>query len=78
MPPGQAPFDPFESPVTKPSQTYDPSRVYHSGVLGLAAFGDPNAPSEFDLTFPDPGTFPYVCLLHGPLGHVGTVVVESR
>ncbi len=78
LPPGQAPFDPFETPVTKPSQAYDPSRVYHSGVLGLTDFIGPEAPSEFELTFPNPGTFPYLCLLHGPLGHVGTVVVESR
>lgn len=76
--PGQAPFDPFETPPTKPSQNYDQTRTYHSGVLGLAELLGPDAPSEFDLTFPNPGTFPYVCLLHGPLGHVGTVVVEAR
>lgn len=76
--PGQAPFDPFETPTTKPSQNYDPTRLYHSGVLGLAALLGPDAPTEFDLTFPNPGTFPYMCMLHGPLGHVGTVVVEPR
>ncbi len=78
LPAGQPPFDPFEMPPAKPSQNYDPTRLYHSGVLGLTEFIGPDAPREFDLTFPNPGTFPYVCLLHAPLGHVGTVVVESR
>ncbi len=74
LPPGQGPFDPFETPTTKPSQNYDPTRLYHSGVLGVTDFLGPDAPTEFDLTFPNPGTFPYMCMLHrapGSRGHGG-------
>ncbi len=47
LPPGQPPFDPFETPPTKPSQNYDPTRLYHSGVLGLTDFLGPDAPTDF-------------------------------
>lgn len=75
--PGQDPHtlgDPFEVPVSKPSQTYDGQSFYNSGLL---AFGPPGAPTEFDLTFPNQGTFPYLCLLHGDLGQTGTITVGA-
>jgi plastocyanin len=72
--PGQQPPEPLGAPPARPSANYEPGRFYNSGVF---AFG-PDAPTEFELTFPNPGTFPYLCLLHWPLGHMGTVVVEPR
>jgi hypothetical protein len=61
-------------PAAKPSQNYDGKSLYNSGVF---LFG-PNAPKTFSLTFPSPGTFSYVCLIHFPLGQTGTITVSAR
>ena len=69
---GQDPatINPFETPVTT-SSTYDGTSLYHSGIL------EPGAPDTYQLTFPDPGTFNYVCALHLALGQTGTIVVAA-
>jgi len=41
---------------------------YNSGVM--QPFG------RYTLTFLQPGVYPYVCLVHGNLGHAGTIVVQ--
>lgn len=66
-------LDPF-APGEKPSDEYDGKSLYNSGFLGPPGVG---LPSEFELTFPDAGEFPYLCLLHGELGQVGTIKVAE-
>jgi plastocyanin len=72
---GQDPssVDPFGTPPTGGS-TYDGSSLYHSGLLGIPA---PGAPSTYELTFPDAGTFGYICALHVFLGQTGQIQVAS-
>lgn len=68
LPPGP----PDQAPAVKPSDKYDGKSIYNSGLLAAG----PGAPADFQLIFPNKGSFSYLCLLHGPIGHVGTVVVE--
>lgn len=71
FPAGQDPasLDPF-APATA-DETFDGTRPAHSGALNA----ETGAPSAFTLTFPTEGTFEFVCLLHGDLGHRGMVQV---
>jgi plastocyanin len=69
---GQYGGDPTAVPLVKPSDKYDGTSLYTSGLL---ASGAPGAPASFTLTFPNAGTFQYLCLLHDDLGMKGTVVV---
>jgi plastocyanin len=54
----------------------------HSGFIVAAPqerLGLPQAPlsvTRFRVTFPNPGIFPYICVLHGGLGMVGNVAVS--
>jgi plastocyanin len=54
----------------------------HSGFIAAAPedrVGLPQAPlgvTRFRVTFPNAGTFPYMCVLHGDLGMAGEVVVS--
>lgn len=54
----------------------------HSGFLVAAPedrIGLPQSPlgiTRFRVTFPNAGTFPYMCALHGGLGMAGNVIVE--
>jgi plastocyanin len=64
--------DPVEIPADKPSDSYTGQGFYHSGAFATG----PDAPTEFQLTFPQPGTFSYTCALHGHIGHNGVVIVE--
>jgi plastocyanin len=57
-----------------------------SGIMAAAA-QDPNSGmgnqtplglTRFRVTFPNPGTFPYLCLLHDDLGMKGTVIVFPK
>jgi plastocyanin len=65
--------DPFTTPPSGTS-TYDGSSLYHSGLLGIPA---PGAPSTYELTFPDAGTFNYICALHVFLGQTGQIIVSA-
>jgi len=72
---GQDPLtiDPFTAPPTT-KHVYDGSSLFNSGLLSTGA---PGAPSTYELTFPDPGTFGYVCALHQSLGQTGQIVVAA-
>ncbi|PYJ76774.1 MAG: hypothetical protein DME69_12525 [Verrucomicrobia bacterium] len=54
----------------------------HSGFIVAAPqerLGLPQAPlgvTRFRVTFPNAGTFPYICALHDDLGMTGTVIVH--
>jgi plastocyanin len=58
-----------------------PSDSTHSGFIIAAPQerrGLPQAPlgvMRFRVTFPNPGTFPYICALHDELGMTGQVIV---
>jgi plastocyanin len=60
------PFGPAEG-----SATYDGTSFFTSGLLNAG----PGAPSAYSLTFPDAGTFGYICALHQFLGQLGTIAV---
>jgi plastocyanin len=53
----------------------------HSGVIGAAPQEQVQLPSpplgvtRFRVTFPNPGEFPYICMIHGNLGMKGKVIV---
>ena len=56
-----------------------------SGIIAAAAqdtvSGNPQTPlglTRFRVTFPDPGTFPFFCLLHDDLGMKGMVIVFPK
>ena len=66
-------IDPFTTPPSGGS-TYDGSSLYHSGLLGIPA---PGAPNTYELTFPDAGTFNYICALHIFLGQTGVIEVAA-
>jgi plastocyanin len=72
---GQDPatIDPFTTPPTTNS-TYDGSSFYNSGLLGIPA---PGAPNTYELTFPDAGTYNYICALHVFLGQTGVIDVAA-
>jgi plastocyanin len=72
---GQDPatIDPFSTPATT-NDTYDGTSFYHSALL---ATGAPGTPSTYALTFPDAGTFNYICALHVFLGQTGSIVVAA-
>lgn len=83
-PQGFDPGDPLQS-TPQGGTSYDGSSYYNSGVL-TSATGDtgPLPPfvhvqRTYSLTFPDtlaPGTYNYLCLVHG-MTMTGTVVVQS-
>lgn len=53
----------------------------HSGLLGAAPQDQVSLPApplgvtRFRVTFPNPGEFPYICVIHGNLGMKGKVIV---
>lgn len=58
----------------KPDGVYDELEYFNSGLIGLQApFGQ-----AWALTFEEPGTYEYVCLVHHELGMVGTITVVAR
>jgi plastocyanin len=65
---------PLGVPPAKPSENYDSTQLYHSGVLAL---GPPGSPTSYQLTFASAGTFNYLCLLHDDLGMKGTISVSA-
>jgi plastocyanin len=57
--------------------TYDGTAPASSGLLVFPIDPATPPPTEFTLTFPTAGTYPFFCLLHQSLGQVGTVVVSG-
>ena len=53
----------------------------HSGVIGAAPQDQVSLPApplgvtRFRVTFPNPGEYPYICMIHGNLGMIGKVIV---
>lgn len=53
----------------------------HSGIIGAAPQDQVSLPApplgvtRFRVTFPNPGEFPYLCMIHDNLGMVGKVIV---
>lgn len=58
----------------KPAAVYDPLQYFNSGIIGLFT---PSGTS-WALTFEEPGTYEYVCLVHAALGMKGTITVLPR
>ena len=71
---GQDPttIDPFTTPATT-SAVYDGTSLYNSALLAAG----PGVPTTYSLTFPNAGSFNYVCALHQFLGQTGTIVVAA-
>ncbi len=65
--------DPFTTPPAGDS-TYDGETLHHSGLIGIPA---PGVPNTYELTFPDAGTFNYICALHIFLGQTGQIQVAA-
>jgi len=58
----------------KTSSTYNPGEYFNSGLIGpFTPFG-----LSWGLTFSQPGTYEYVCLVHEQLGMKGTITVQPR
>ena len=60
-PSGAMMLNPMVAFPTPPSSGYDGSSYANSGVMSL----DPGQPTQFSLTFTNPGTYDYVCVVHG-------------
>lgn len=54
---------------------FNPSEYTNSGLLFNPAVGPPGAPGSYTLTFTEPGSYTYVCLLHEAQGMVGRINV---
>jgi plastocyanin len=63
-------FDPFE--LTKPSQNFDPTKLFNGLISTFPGFG---GNTTFSLTFPKEGTYNYVCILHADQGMAGVITV---
>jgi plastocyanin len=57
--------------------TYDGTAPTSSGVLVFPIDPSTPPPTEYVLTFPTAGTYPFFCILHSSLGQLGTVVVSG-
>jgi plastocyanin len=60
-------------PAAPSNGQYDGSSFANSGIMGL----DPGQSREFSLTFTKPGTYEYVCIVHGADMSGKIVVVDS-
>jgi plastocyanin len=70
--PPPADFDPFST--TKPSQDFDPTQIYNGFISAAPEFG---GIQNFSLTFTEPGTYTYICVLHIDQGMAGVITVGS-
>jgi plastocyanin len=70
---------PPKGPPTVPNRPagglYDGSGYANSGFMGTAP--DRLGATRFSLTFTQPGTYPYVCILHADQGMAGVVEVSA-
>ena len=72
FPPGSLMLNPQAAFPTIPAGGIYDGTYANSGVMST----DPDQPTQFSLTFNSPGTFTYLCLVHGAMMS-GTVVVED-
>ncbi len=70
---------PSEDAVFVPiaGSTFDGTAPVSSGVFNISL--DPAVPplTEYSLTFPEPGVYPFFCALHAELGQMGVVTVST-
>lgn len=57
----------------RPSPVYDPAQLFSSGNINAPPGG-----GAWALTFEQPGTFEYLCLIHQDFGMKGTITVLPR
>ncbi|MDQ3554763.1 MAG: plastocyanin/azurin family copper-binding protein, partial [Chloroflexota bacterium] len=65
-----ASLDPFTTPPSGDGTAYTGDSVANSGLFNAG----PGSATSFSLTFPETGAYDFVCLLHLPFGHTGTVM----
>jgi plastocyanin len=71
--PGQLMLNPQVAfPAAPADGMYDGSTFANSGVMSL----DPGNPQQFSLTFTQPGTYPFICIIHGEMMSGKIVVVD--
>jgi plastocyanin len=68
--PPPADFNPFST--TKPSDEFDPAEVFNGIISAAPEFG---GVQTFSLTFTEPGTYTYICVLHIDQGMAGVITV---
>jgi len=70
---------PSEDAILAPigGSTYDGTEIVHSGILGFPTGPDSPPVTEFSVTFPTPGVYPFFCALHAQLGQMGVVTVTA-
>ncbi len=74
LPPGQMTLPEVQPPATPTGADYDGRSLFNSGTLSFTAADGVRA---FELRFPRPGRYEYVCFLHYRLeGQKGTIIVE--
>ncbi len=72
-PAGAMAFNPQVAfPAAQPDSTFDGTSYTNSGITGM----DQGQVQQFSLTFTQPGTYNYVCVVHGMM-MPGTVIVDS-
>lgn len=76
-PPDVLQGDPFALPRSADTEITDQTEIVNSGILWTVP-GQPNSYTEYELTFPQAGTYTYVCILHAPQGMVGTINVAAQ
>jgi plastocyanin len=60
---------------TAPRASFDGTGYLNSGLFSTNPQFGPA--STFSLTFSKPGSYPYICLLHAPLGMAGVIIVTA-
>jgi plastocyanin len=68
--PPPADFDPFTTKV--PNKNFDPTKLYSALISAAPEFG---GVQTFSLTFTQPGTYNYICVLHADQGMAGVITV---
>ncbi len=69
--------DPWAVEPSVPAEAFDGEGFWHSGTMFGVPDAIPNTIQEFELIFPNAGTYDYYCLFHAPMGHAGKVVVQE-
>lgn len=78
LPPGTDPSSifPSEEAAAAPmgGSTYDGTEPVNSGFLNVPG-PEGQVVSDYSLTFPEPGEYPYFCAIHAGLGQLGVITV---
>ena len=78
LPEGMSPEEvfPSEAAAVAPlgGTTFDGTEPASSGFLNVPGPG--GLATDYSLTFPEPGTYPYFCAIHASLGQLGVVTVS--